>query len=250
MPRRTLPCLCFLAAAVVSAPSHADDVRRCVDAQGNAVYTDRPCEAVQAMPRDAPPDAAAGAHFIGGFAVRGCARRPEQLLDGVRGALEARDVNRLANWYHWTGTGSGTAKYLMDQLEAIAKQPLVAIELMYPGGLPVDDPVGENGVGFSSPQPPSNEGSSGGLNLTPFSRAPADPTRPAATPRDPGPAPAAPTADAGTTSPSGPATSPPANPGPRPEGLRVQQVADTAAITPVSTEFRLVRNAGCWWIEL
>lgn len=188
MPRHALsPIACLLALAWTPLPAAAQEVRRCVDERGVAVYTDRSCDSVQARPREAPPDPAAGASIAGGFAVRGCARQPEQLLDGVRGALESRDVNRLATWYHWTGTGTGGARYLMDQLEEIARRPLVMVELVYPG--------------------------------------PAFPGDHAAAPDAPAPA-------------------------PDPERLRVQQTASAADITAVETEFRLVRNAGCWWIEL
>ena len=119
----------------IAAPAQVDVVRRCVDARGVSVYTDRPCDSLGADTVQAPtgPAATMGATgAIGGFAVRGCARTPDQLLYGVRGALEARDVNRLANWYHWPGTGSGAARSLMDELEALANRPLVAVELRYP----------------------------------------------------------------------------------------------------------------------
>ena len=254
MLRRMLTCLLLPIAAVAATPARADDVRRCMDAQGNAVYTDRACEAVQAMPRDLPPEVAAGAHFIGGFAVRGCARRPGQLLDGVRGAIEAHDVNRLANWYHWTGTGSGAAKYLMDQLEDIAGRPLVAIELMYPMGVataePASSPIASATVDDTLPPPQAD----------PFG---IDPTRPAAArPVPAAPAPAGPVAtlpspaeagpagDAGTGTASGTPLPQSAEAGPPPEGLLVQQMQGAADIASTSTRFRLVRNAGCWWIEL
>ncbi len=191
-------------------------MRRCVDARGVAVYTDRPCNTVDALPREAPPDPAAGTSIEEGFAVRGCARKPEQLLEGVRGALEARDVNRLANWYHWTGTGSGAARYLMDDLEAIAERPLVTVELMYPGPALTqgESVLADPGVGFTSPEPTASTENTGEVNLTPLSTPPAD----------------APDA-------------------PEPDRLRVRQTASAADISAVETEFRLVENAGCWWIE-
>lgn len=247
MLRLLLPCLCLLIAAIAATPARADTVRRCVDAQGNAVYTDRSCEAVQAVPRQAPPDAAAGAHFIGGFAVRGCARRPETLLDGVRGALEAQDVNRLANWYHWTGTGTGTARYLMDELEAIAKRPLVAIELLYPGGAPVADALPAPSTDPASSSQPLSDPP---VPNPPFAARP-DPTRPgpaASAPVLPSPAAAGPAGDAGAV--ALPLASSPPNAGPAPHGLRVEQMRGKADIAATHTDFRLVRNAGCWWIEL
>ena len=212
MPRACFPILLLLAGLVPAwAPPAAAQVHRCVDANGVAVYTDRPCEAVQATPREAPADPAAGANFTSGFAVRGCARRPETLLSGVRGALEARDVNRLASWYHWTGTGTGTARALMDELEAIANRPLVSVELVYP------QPAG-NGVRFTSPQQVSEPENPGEVNLTPF---PSDPESPGEV-----------------------------NLTPSPVSLRVQQMRGPADIEAVTVHFALRQNAGCWWIEL
>jgi hypothetical protein len=134
MPRLALPaCACLLALLAWAAPAQAQ-VRRCVDAQGNSVFTDRPCSSVNAAPK-APPVSHSGA-YAPGFARRGCARSPEALMDGVRGALEARDVNRLATYYHWAGTGAGAARSLMDQLEAIVARPFVALQLRYPEPAP------------------------------------------------------------------------------------------------------------------
>ncbi|MCX7032488.1 MAG: DUF4124 domain-containing protein [Arenimonas sp.] len=132
MPR-ALPALlaCLCAALALPAPAAAQ-VRRCVDAQGNSVFTDRSCASVDAAPRETPAPAPEAGTYTPGFARRGCARTPDQLLAGVRGALEAHDVNRLANFYHWPGTGNGAAKGLMDALEAVAARPLVAVSLVRP----------------------------------------------------------------------------------------------------------------------
>lgn len=136
MTRLALPLFaCLLAAWALPAPAEAQ-VRRCVDAQGNSVFTDRDCSLMDSVPMGAPA-AAGGAYMTGGgFARQGCAAGPRQLLDEVRVALESRDVNRLASHYHWPGTGSGAGRSLMGQLEAIANRPLVAIELVFP--VPVD----------------------------------------------------------------------------------------------------------------
>jgi len=132
MPRLALPLLAVLIAVLaLPAPAQAQ-VRRCVDAQGNSVFTDRDCSVMDAVPKGAP--AAAGGAYLsgGGFARQGCAAGPRQLLDEVRVALETRDVNRLASHYHWPGTGSGAGRSLMGRLESIANRPLVAIDLVYP----------------------------------------------------------------------------------------------------------------------
>lgn len=158
MPRLALlPCACVLALVAWAASANAQ-VRRCVDAQGNSVFTDRACSTLDATPR-APPVAHSGA-YARGFARRGCARSPEALMAGVRGALELKDVNRLATFYHWSGVGSGAATYLMDQLEGIAGRPLVAVELVYaepalavaPSAMPTPS-AGEEAAAPPPPEP-------------------------------------------------------------------------------------------------
>ncbi|TNJ33738.1 DUF4124 domain-containing protein [Arenimonas terrae] len=254
LPLKSVLAIALIAAAWAAAPAAAQ-VRRCVDAQGVAVYTDRPCEAMQAAPREAPPDPSAGARIAAGFAVRGCARRPETLLNGVRGALEARDVNRLANWYHWTGTGSGAARSLMDELEAIANRPLVSAELIYPETLAPFPP--DYGAAAETPEAASPDGTSGDRTRSPApprgyrygsplpSPSQAQQATPALTSDHAGPDAAAPPGN----EPTGPATVT-AEPGPDPVSLLVQQMRGPADIEAVSVRFALRQNAGCWWIEL
>lgn len=203
-----------------SGAASAQGIRRCVDAQGMSIFTDRPCSEMNAAPMEAPPSAQGNlaTGYSGGFSQRGCARRPEELLDRVRSALEARDVNRLASQYHWTGTGSGSGKRLMDSLERIASQPLVSAELVYP------EPA------F---QPDYRDG------------AIEDPRQAAASLPDPNSTPADfdPSAIDSPALPPEPAAAPPRH-------LRVLQMRTDQAEQATSTTFQLRRNAGCWWIEL
>lgn len=264
---------CLLAGPLLlaaAAPAQAQ-VRRCVDARGVAVYTDRPCESMQAAPREAPPDASTGATLEPGFAVRGCARRPQTLLNGVRAALEARDVNRLANWYHWTGTGTGAAKYLMDELEAIARRPLVSAELVYPGGrgygAETGDRAPDGGAGTDGPRgTPPPEAFESQVPQAPTEAstpAPASAARSWELGRSPLPSPAQAQESAPAVSPDAPApfaandglavgdAAPrQAEPATPPIALRVQQMRGEADIEAVSVDFALRENAGCWWIEL
>jgi hypothetical protein len=213
---RSIPTLIavLMVALAWPAPASAQSIRRCVDAEGNSLFTDRPCSVMNAVPKQAPPEAVgnfAGQDSAGGFrggfsdqggsSPRGCARRPEELLDRVRSALESRDVNRLASHYHWTGTGSGSGKQLMDTLERIAAQALLSVELVYPDA-PPELPA--------QPQDPYAVG--------PFVPNPYHP--PAATAAAP------------------------------PRHIRVLQMRSDQAEQATSTTFQLRRNAGCWWIEL
>ncbi len=202
-----------------SGAASAQGIRRCVDAQGMSIFTDRPCSEMNAAPMEAPPSAAGnlGSGYQGGFSQRGCARRPEELLDRVRSALESRDVNRLASHYHWTGTGSGSGKRLMDSLERITSQPLVSAELIYPE--------------------PALEPNYRDMTL-------ADPRQAAATLPDPNATPA----DFDPSATDNPTPNP--EPAALPRYLRVLQMRTDQAEQATSTTFQLRRNAGCWWIEL
>lgn len=140
--RRLLSASLLLSLLALPASGHAA-IQRCTDANGITVFTDRSCASQNAVPKGAPAEPGGG--YATGFAPRGCARTPGDLAMGVRTALEARDVNRLASFYHWTGTGSGGGRRVMDALEAIANRPLVSVELAYPAEPAPFDPLLEFG---------------------------------------------------------------------------------------------------------
>lgn len=159
MARSTLTLIaCLLPLLAWAAPSGAQGIKRCVNAAGVSIFTDRACSEMDAVPMQAPPPSE-GNHsgaYRGGFTQRGCARSPEDLLDRVRSALEARDVNRLAGHYHWTGTGTGSGRRLMDELEAITRQWLLSAELVYPE--PAEASMAPFPDGSALPPPPSEPG--------------------------------------------------------------------------------------------
>lgn len=229
--RRLLPAL--LIAIALPAPAAAQGVTRCTDARGNTVFTDRSCASVNAVPKGVP--APAGGAYAPGFAPRGCARSADDLLQGVRTALEARDVNRLASFYHWPGTGS--ARAVMDALEEIAGRPLVAVELAYPTPPAPFNPLlafGPNAAPepdpalAADPEPPLPETQGVGPDAVTDGFADSvqavDPAAALAAARPPS--------------------------GPRPIGLDVQQMAGDDSAGSRSTRFQLHRNVGCWWLSL
>jgi hypothetical protein len=116
--------------------AQAQAVHRCVDPSGRSVYSDQPCGSLGAVARAAPrPSTVGNVHGIvtgTGTVAAGCSRSLDSLMLGVRGALEARDVNRLATFYHWPGTSARGGRYLMDELEDIARRPLVAVQWVMP----------------------------------------------------------------------------------------------------------------------
>jgi hypothetical protein len=104
----------------------ANGIHRCVGADGRVVFTDRGCDESGGTEQAAP--SAAGGNVR--VAVQGCARTREELLWGVRSALESRDANRFASYYHWPGITTGDGYRLMDRLAAFSDRPLVDAQLL------------------------------------------------------------------------------------------------------------------------
>lgn len=209
-------------ALALPAGAQAQAVNRCVGADGRSIYSDQPCDALGAVARQAPArPAAASAHgFTTGTGTigAGCSRSIDALLMGVRGALESGDVNRLATHYHWTGTSARGGRYLMDELEDIARRPFVAIDVVYPEPLP------------SLPE------------QFDFGPAPAATPEPGADPPRSGyPLASTEGGDAVPTAPTRRA---------QPSALRIEQATSATDPGSTRTDFLLRRHAGCWWIEL
>lgn len=132
---RDLPPLGPMPAAPPTPPaapldnSDATGLRRCVGADGTSVFTDRRCDLVEAQPKVPPPgDPARPASLV---RLRTCARSQDDLLDGVRSALESRDPNRLAEFYHWSGMAHAEGYRLMARLASFAERPLLDVQLVH-----------------------------------------------------------------------------------------------------------------------
>lgn len=133
----------------------ADDsiIQRCEAADGNAVYTDKPCAVFRARPTRISEDLSirlalaesetltrSDAPAMGVYRdaseplevtipgrrspAAGCARTPEQLSRDLIGAFALRDVNRVAESYHWVGMSHRQAVPVMKQLERLSAKPL------------------------------------------------------------------------------------------------------------------------------
>ena len=194
------------------APAQAQSIRRCVDADGVTVFTDKPCELVQARPRlaaqaQAPVTLSAGRASLGAQSGRQCPQRLSELVDEIQLAIQSGDVNRLSALYWWAGHGNASASRLLERLEAMAARPLVDIAPVYPELAPPSEPA----------QPQWLEvGDSGSAAAS----------------------------GAGTAAPVVAATTRP----PRPYALRVEQVLANSA-TPSRSILRLRRQYGCFWIS-
>ncbi len=146
-PRLLVPLLLSCLLGLLPAmPARAQaDVHRCIGADGQAVFSDRRCEDLDATSRMPPPalrDSETGLYRYG------CPRRLSELVGLLRTAVEAHDVNRPSSLYLWGEVSDATANRVLSQLEAIAERPLLDIAPMYPEApaepytpAPVPDPA-------------------------------------------------------------------------------------------------------------
>jgi hypothetical protein len=213
MPPRLLASvllLCLLCALPATPARAQSDVHRCIGANGQAVFSDRRCEDLDATSRMPPPalrDSETGLYRYG------CPRRLSELVGLLRTAVEAHDVNRLSSLYLWGEVSDATANRVLSQLEAIAERPLLDIAPMYPEEpvepyvpVPVADPalVVDSAPAYA---PPDNSAAAAVTDATgnaPLSR-------------------------------------------PRPWGLRLEQVLANGS-TPSRTVLRLRRQYNCFWV--
>lgn len=211
-------------------PGRAEaQVSRCVDRQGNSVFTDRPCEAVDSASR-VPRAERSGRR---GSAYRGaCARSLPMLIRDLSSAIESGDANRLGMLYLWAGVSDADAVRTFNRLQSIVERPLVDIvplrrEVTVAVAPPPAAPV-EAATAAAAPPPAAShpdvmqwdgDPSSGGTSAS------VQPTAPAA-------------AQQATTRTRTVVT-----------GLRLQQTAGKrAASIPVVLGLR--RAYDCWWISL
>lgn len=125
-------------------------ILRCESAAGEVIYTDRACESFGADPApipaelltriasdldaDAFPDASLNhdGNITTGAGRRspaaGCARSPSQLALDLQGSLALRDVNRLAESYHWIGQTHAQAQPVLVRLDRLNHRPLRNVE--------------------------------------------------------------------------------------------------------------------------
>lgn len=188
-------------------------LRRCVGADGVAVFTDRRCDLMQAEP--VAPPAGEPAKPASMARLRTCARSQDDLLMGVRGALESRDPNKLAEFYHWPGMGHAEGYRLMERLASFAERPVLDVQLV-------------SSAEMRGPPSPFDRGDRGDGNR-------------------PGGAYADPRLD--ETDPRFEHAEPPAAPRHRADLLRVDQMRGEEDYESQVTWFHLRSNAGCWWLQ-
>lgn len=117
----------------VTSVAHAQSTRlnRCTDAQGQSVYTDRPCDSLGAQSR-LPPPAPSGSTLQRDTLDARCPRRLSELVEALRTGILSNDVNRLSSLYLWGAVSDTGAQRILGQLESLARRPLVDVVPVYP----------------------------------------------------------------------------------------------------------------------
>lgn len=182
-------------------------IHRCIGSDGGVIFTDRPCADMHASERAIAAPATAVKTTttpVSGVKIfaRSCAHSPDDLLFGVRLALEAHDVNRLAEFYHWTGMSTAAAYQLLDRLGSFSRRPLMDVQL-------VSSVDAKNGQDAGADQSPNSAEQSLAMVAAPET----------------------------------------SEPSPSLGLLRVAQATNEDDLTVQTTDFRIVSNAGCWWIH-
>ncbi|HEL7749763.1 TPA: DUF4124 domain-containing protein [Stenotrophomonas maltophilia] len=138
--------------------AHAQSMRlnRCTDAQGQSVYTDRPCDSLGARSR-LPPPAPAGNTMPRDTLGARCPRRLSELVEALRTGIVSNDVNRLSSLYLWSAVSDAGAQRILGQLESLARRPLVDVVPVYPSqALASSQEEGQSPAAQGSdPEPPA-----------------------------------------------------------------------------------------------
>jgi len=146
--------LVLLSSASIDAHAQSTRLNRCTDAQGQSVYTDRPCDSVGAQSRRPPPPPA-GSTLQRDSLGASCPRRLSELVQALHDAVNTQDVNRLSTLYLWSAGSDAGAQRILGQLESVVRRPLVDVVPVYPQGdqqLPLEEGQSPAAQG-SDPEP-------------------------------------------------------------------------------------------------
>jgi len=146
--------LVLLSSASIDAHAQSTRLNRCTDAQGQSVYTDRPCDSVGAQSRRPPPPPA-GSTLQRDSLGASCPRRLSELVQALHDAVNTQDVNRLSTLYLWSAGSDAGAQRILGQLESVVRRPLVDVVPVYPQGdqqLPLEEGQSPAAQG-SAPEP-------------------------------------------------------------------------------------------------
>lgn len=118
--------------AVLAAPTAAiSGLNRCIGADGSTIFTDRPCDTVDARPAPVAPATPSSTSADELPLARFCARIAKTLIQQVEAALASGDGNQLAALYDWRGSSNAGANAVMPRLEALAQSRVVAVTVAH-----------------------------------------------------------------------------------------------------------------------
>lgn len=108
-----------------------DGIHRCVGADGNLVFTDQPCAALNATPvassaHDSAPTTTAPVVPAAPAPVL-CATTVADLRQSVLDAFSTRDPNRLAGLMLWSGYGQQSVVADIRSLGGLMQRPLLGV---------------------------------------------------------------------------------------------------------------------------
>jgi hypothetical protein len=187
----TLACAASPTAALVHAGT---GLQRCANSDGTTLYTDKPCRALGAKPvplsaelatriaRERSREQAMAGMATGSIdtavyadasapmslapaapgrrsVAAGCARTPTQLQMDLRGAFALRDVNRIAESYHWVGVSHRGAMRILERLQSMARRQVTDTDYF-------DARIGSGGGMLASAGDTAIGGSGGILQVT------------------------------------------------------------------------------------
>lgn len=109
-----------------------EGIHRCIGADGNPLFTDQPCAALQATPVTAPPATPKPSTSPLDVATAtpppvSCATSVADLRQGMTDAFTARDPNRLAGLMIWNGYGRDAVVADIRSLGSLMQRPLLDI---------------------------------------------------------------------------------------------------------------------------
>ena len=128
-----LPFLLLLMIVVYARPAYAGNgLNRCIGSDGTSIFTDQKCEDIGAVQRaDPAPLAGNLGNRFSRLGANACARKPEDLLNGIQSAINAGDVNQIAAFYHWPGVSSIASVEVFQRLQRLVEHPVLSIDLLY-----------------------------------------------------------------------------------------------------------------------
>lgn len=130
---RLIALLCWVLMAAMPPLAAQTTIHRCVGGNGNPVFADQPCAALDATPLARPAQPSYAGVDIPIPAVL-CAANMGELRRGVIEAFANRDANRMAGLMLWGGYGRTAAVADIRALQGVMRESLLDVESPQAGG--------------------------------------------------------------------------------------------------------------------